>query len=265
MRFRCVRLRWHLAAASVLATLVVLAVPAASITYGQVDSGHPQVGAILVQFQGNWFEFCSGTLVSSHVFLTAGHCTDALTAFAFPLADIKVSFSKELFARKAVRLDVAAYVTHPDYNWGPTSNPHDLGVIILAKAVDRIRFGTLPRANYLDDLNAAGVLKTATFTNVGYGTDENIQGTNVRMFSTSSFKNLHDAWLYMSQNPHQGNGGTCFGDSGGPTYFTNAGGAEIQVAVTSWGDAVCKSTNNNYRVDLPSSLAFIRDMIATYG
>jgi len=37
---------------------------------------------------------------------------------------------------------------------------------------------------------------------------------------------------------------------------------EYIVAVTSWGDSVCKSTNNNYRVDLESSRSFIDDMIA---
>jgi V8-like Glu-specific endopeptidase len=258
------RVGWSLAPVAIVVVIVALAVPVASITYGELDTTHPQVGAILVQSRGSWFEFCSGTLVSSRVFLTAGHCTDALAAFGFSLSNIKVSFSRDLFAKKAVWLDISAFVTHPDYNWGPTSNPHDLGVLILAKGLTNIPFGALPTENYLNGLDAAGLLADATFTNVGYGTNENIQDTNVRMFSISSFRNLHDAWLYMSQNPHQGNGGTCFGDSGGPTYYTTASGEEVQVAVTSWGDAVCKSTNNNYRVDLPSSLAFIHDMISTY-
>src|SRR3989454_1834851 len=43
--------------------------------------------------------------------------------------------------------------------------------------------------------------------------------TGDRQISTSSFRNLHDAWLYMSQNNHHGDGGTCFGDSGGPTFL----------------------------------------------
>src|SRR2546426_4119325 len=87
--------------------------------------------------------------------------------------------------------------------------------------------------------------------------------TGDRQISTSSFRNLHDAWLYMSQNIHHGDGGTCFGDSGGPTFFVDPSShVEYIVAVTSWGDSVCKSTNNNYRVDLESSRAFIDDMIA---
>src|SRR2546425_1058218 len=72
------------------------------------------------------------------------------------------------------------------------------------------------------------------------------------------------ASLYMSQNIQHGDGGTCFGDSGGPTFFVDPSShAEYIVAVTSWGDSVCKSTNNNYRVDLASSRSFIDDMIAS--
>src|SRR5213592_2293778 len=92
---------WHLAIAFAVIGLMILAIPAASITYGQPDAGHPQVGAILVLYQGNWYEFCSGTLVASRVFLTAGHCTDALAAFGFGPSDIRLSFSQDLFGRKA--------------------------------------------------------------------------------------------------------------------------------------------------------------------
>src|SRR5438093_11835167 len=68
----------------------------------------------------------------------------------------------------------------------------------------------------------------------------------------------------MSQNIHHGDGGTCFGDSGGPTFFVDPSShVEYIVAVTSWGDTVCKSTNNNYRVDLERSRSFIDDMIAS--
>src|SRR5213594_2816791 len=225
--------------------LMALASPASAITWGDIDTTHPNVGAILiVHLDGSVGEFCSGTLVSARVFLTAGHCTDALTAAAFPATWLRISFAPNVYAEGAVRLAVSGYHNHPDYNWGPTSNPHDLGVVILEDAV-------------------AGDLKSATFINVGYGLNQDFVLTGDRQISTSSFRNLHDAWLYMSQNIHHGDGGTCFGDSGGPTFFVDPSShVEYIVAVTSWGDSVCKSTNNNYRVDLESSRSFIDDMIA---
>src|SRR2546428_500365 len=195
--------------------LMVLGSPASAITWGTIDTTHPNVGAILiVRADGSVGEFCSGTLVSARVFLTAGHCTDALTAFAIPATRLRIGFGPNLFAEGAVRLAVSGYQSHPDYNWGPTSNPHDLGVIVLQDAVEGVTLGTPAPTGYLDDLAASGELKSATFINVGYGDNQDFVVTGDRQISTSSFRNLHDAWLYMSQNIQHGDGGTCFVDSG---------------------------------------------------
>jgi hypothetical protein len=244
--------------------LVALAARSDGITWGTIDTTHPNVGGILiVRANGMLGEFCSGTLVSARVFLTAGHCTDALASRAIPASRLRVSFSPNLFAAGAVYLDVSGYHTDPDYRWGPTSDPHDLGVIVLATAVTGVAFGVPAPANYLDGLADAGLLQAARFINVGYGDNQNFTVTGDRQISYSGFRNLHDAWLYMSQNIHLGNGGTCYGDSGGPTFFIDpTSHTEYIVATTSWGDSPCKSTNNNYRVDIPSSLDFIHTMIA---
>src|SRR5438445_3818259 len=153
--------------------LMALGSPASAITWGTIDTTHPNVGAILVvRPDGSVGGFCSGTLVSARVFLTAGHCTDALTAFGIPASRLRISFAPNLFGAGAERLAVSGYQSHPDYNWGPTSNPHDLGVIILREAVEGVSFGIPAPAGYLDDLAAAGALKSATFINVGYGDNQ---------------------------------------------------------------------------------------------
>src|SRR5881296_4389108 len=122
--------------------LLLLGSPASAITWGDIDTTHPNVGAILiVHLDGSVGEFCSGMLVSARVFLTAGHCTDALTAAAFPASRLRISFAPNVFAEGAVRLAVSGYHSHPEYNWGPTSNPHDLGVIILENTVEGGTFG----------------------------------------------------------------------------------------------------------------------------
>lgn len=186
-----------------------------------------------------------------------------MAARAIPSSRIRISFAPNLFAAGAQPLSVSGYQSHPDYHWGPTSNPHDLGVVILAQPISGLAFGIPAPENYLDGLDAAGVLPDATFINVGYGENQNFVVTGDRQVSYSSFRNLHDAWLYMSQNIHHGDGGTCYGDSGGPTFYVDASAkTEYIVAVTSWGDTPCKSTNNNYRVDLGTSLSFVTAMIA---
>lgn len=245
-----------------LVAIFTLAPQAAAITFGEIDTEHTNVGSIVVfsLTRGAWFQFCSGSLISSRIFLTAGHCTAALASRGIPPERIRVTFALDIFAKGAKWLEVSGYASHPELNFN-AHDWHDLGVVILEKAVQNLQPVALPPEGYLDGLDAAGQLKRAKFAVVGYGTDENIEPTGVRMIALSEFLNLQPAWLYMSQNPNTGDSGTCFGDSGGPT-FHDSGGGEILVAVTSWGDAVCIATGVNYRVDTASSLGFLTSVIA---
>jgi len=260
------RFAWR-AVAVVSVVAAILAVnPATSITYGSIDTEHTNVGSILVFSlrRQTWFQFCSGSLVSERVFLTAGHCTDALASAGVSMSRIRISFALNLWTRDAKWLEVSAYASHPDYNWGPTSDPHDVGVVILAKAVKNLEPSRLAPLRFLDRLAEAGLLADSTFINVGYGIDQNFQNDGYRKISYSAFRSLHDAWLYMPQNIHTGSGGTCSGDSGGPTFY-DTGAGEVIVAITSWGDAQCVATNINYRMDIASSQAFIEAAIAQFA
>jgi hypothetical protein len=63
--------------AGLLLILAVGVLPAAAITFGQPDGNqHPNVGAMIVQEpDGEYYLYCSGTLIAPDVFLTASHCT----------------------------------------------------------------------------------------------------------------------------------------------------------------------------------------------
>lgn len=46
-----------------------------AITFGQPDDGrHPFVGSLVAEFGGATFQWCSGTLVSPTIVVTAAHC-----------------------------------------------------------------------------------------------------------------------------------------------------------------------------------------------
>jgi len=64
-------------------------------------------------------------------------------------------------------------------------------------------------------------------------------------------------------NPSLGDGGTCYGDSGGPN-FLGAGTTEsdIVAAITITGDFMCRATNVDYRLDTPSARAFLQQFVA---
>jgi hypothetical protein len=63
-------------------------------------------------------------------------------------------------------------------------------------------------------------------------------------------------YLRLSQNSARGNGGTCYGDSGGPN-FLGAGSTETDfiAGITITGDSLCKSTHVIYRFDTESARA----------
>jgi hypothetical protein len=89
-------------------------------------------------------------------------------------------------------------------------------------------------------------------TAVGYGGQEPVNQPggpviaylDTREYAVSTLNAINPAWLRLSQNPAHGDGGACYGDSGGPN-FLGAGASETNIvaATTITGDALCKSTN----------------------
>jgi len=170
-------------------------------------------------------------------------------------------------------LAVAHVVSNPNFNQSQ-SDSGDIGVLILERDVRGVTPATLPSCGLLDQLVAQNGLKNATFTNVGYGLQNRVVGGGVpffqdlnpipRMFSFSSFNSLNGGYLRLSQNNSTGNGGTCFGDSGGPNFLT-LNGQQLIVSITITGDTVCRSTNVDYRLDTVSAQGFLAFVNAAFG
>ena len=70
---------------------------------------------------------------------------------------------------------------------------------------------------------------------------------------------INPAWLRISMNPATGNGGTCYGDSGGPNFLGNT---DVIAATTITGDAVCRAPNVTYRLDTTSARSFLGQFVA---
>jgi hypothetical protein len=73
-------LHWHrriITVITVFILLLVFTLPASAISYGEPDgNAHPFVGSMVIRIPGQGvFEFSSGTLIATNVFLTASHCT----------------------------------------------------------------------------------------------------------------------------------------------------------------------------------------------
>jgi|SRR5215203_1846325 len=75
---RTVLLLATMALAIALSCGVAQAIKEPYIINGEPDRGsnaHPYAGALVTKVEGQLQYFCSGTLISPKVFLTAGHCT----------------------------------------------------------------------------------------------------------------------------------------------------------------------------------------------
>ena len=259
----------HRRIAALLATMalaMLLATGMASaITYGQPDgNSHPNVGALVVANEEGEFLFCSGTLIAPDVFLTAAHCTAAIEQF--DLEFLGVTFDSVFDPDTSVVYPGTPY-THPEFP-GPSSDAKDIAVVVLDEEITDIQPALLPSAGLLDQLDNDGALRGQSFTAVGYGATERTHepgsGAPVfgeggtRMYSVSTFSALNKGYLRLSQNPSTGDGGTCYGDSGGPNFL---GDSQVIASITITGDIPCRSRNVTYRLDTLSARAFLGEFV----
>src|SRR3954462_5538791 len=90
-------MRKLIAAACVVASVAVAGTALAITNGGPDGNGHPNVGAVLAPHaysDGTWTT-CSGTLISSTVFLTAAHCDQGIATVNVTFAsDYKSGVSK---------------------------------------------------------------------------------------------------------------------------------------------------------------------------
>ncbi len=237
---------------SLTAALVLFALPVFAITYGTEDGNlHPEVGALVGQFSSGTYPYCSGTLIAPNVFLTAAHC-DLGTTRVFVTFDGTFSSKSKLLS--------GTYYADPLYNQAQ-DDPHDIAVVVLDSAVKGLTPARLPAAGSLGLLSV-----NAPFTSVGYGGQEPVNQPggpviaylDTREYVTGSLNSINPAWLRLSQNIHTGDGGTCYGDSGGPNFLgASRTETNIVAGTTITGDSLCKATNVIYRLDTDSARAFL--------
>ena len=273
MTSRLLRLIGVLAVAAGL--VVSSVVPAAAITGGQADgNGHPNVADILFYAPDGRFR-CSATLVSPTVILTAAHCTvdtvgKTLVDFrsvvaleppsGYPDAASAAAGYTQSEIESAGFLSGTAHA-HPNYsNFTDLANWNDVGVVVLDHPVTGITPATIAPRDYLNAY-AQPVLNSTLFTTVGYGTEVRKPDSGpqkptpesypfIRRYAVEPGQKLSAQILQTNGNPNdtRGTGGSCFGDSGGPTFLNG-----YLVTVTSYGYTNnCRYLDGLQRVDIAS-------------
>jgi hypothetical protein len=252
---------------AVMAMTLIAVAPVAAVTDGELDgNGHPYVGLMVAQTaSGSPLWRCSGTLISSTIFLTAGHCTES------PAEHVEIWFDADVQSG----IPANGYPNSGDVGGTPYTHPQydpnafflfDLGVVVLDEPVVMSQYGALPSLNQLDSLKPR---RSTTFTSVGYGLQKAFPDAaswkevaqRVRMVAHPHLIQINtgftgDGSLVLSNNARTG--GTCFGDSGGPNFL---GDTNVVAGVTSFGlNPTCGGTGGVYRVDRADDL----DWLATF-
>jgi secreted trypsin-like serine protease len=248
------------------ATAAVVVVTANAITFGEPDgTRHPNVGALVADWNADSpgpDEFCTGTLVSQWLFLTAAHCLYGWpegTQFSVTFSPV---YDEDADAPSGL-VPVSSFTIHEGFAQpGGGADAHDIAIVTLASAQSAAP-AQLPALELLDTFSQSQ-LRQLLFTTVGYGVVRNTKeggphgfvDETTRLVVQQALLSLRPTWLTLNMNPSTGNGGTCYGDSGGP-HFLGGMTSNLVVSLTVTGDAMCRATDTTYRLDTPSAQEFL--------
>ena len=276
--------------AAAVASMLVAAAPTGAVTGNfQEDHIHTYVGLVVFyDEEGEFSHRCSGTLISPSLFLTAAHCTEGAYS-------ARIYFHQAAGANYDPATQLDPTTGYPEYcipndplcvtasdpdqllmygtPFGSFPETADVGLVILDEPVTYLGFADLAAANSLDVLATQRGQQDVTFTVSGYGLSRinpvQFESYRSRLMATSTLVNLRSALtggfnLQTSAAPAgEGRGGTCFGDSGGPVFYSTT---ETIVAVTSFGlNANCRGVDFAYRTDQAAVLAWIQGVAASLG
>jgi len=287
------------------------ALPANAIIAGVPDNAaHPYVGELILYMPdasdprfpdpGGWFT-CSGTLMSSTVVLTAGHCTHGVgkngASTTLPTGngsggnDVWVNFGEEPdfsilppssgFATNAARYAAwsaalngssawhrATAFPHPQFD-NNAFFTHDAGVLKLSAPVQMSTYGALPTLGLLNTLIKHK--NTQHYTPVGYGLEKSgpkiALGGDTRRRADEMLVNLNGVFGTGKGTSAKFSANNGTGHTGGTCFGDSGGpvfeaGTNVVVAVTSFGiSSTCKGSAGAYRMDQQDDL----DFLASFG
>lgn len=218
----------------------------------------PAVVALTMQGQG---AFCTGTLITPTIVLTAAHCLQELSGY---LDYTRVFFGADAEGSGVTR-NVRRIAQHPTYSDRALTG--DIGLVELTTAApaEVTPIPYLPASKGLSSADHGGSIRFVGFgyTETGaYGQRRQVNGQIGKVCTSGQCTYMGDYLNAGTFAYAQSNGGPCSGDSGGPAFISRDGQPYV-VGVTSYGDQECAIMGVSTSVDYYE--AFILDFMAGGG
>ena len=201
----------------------------------ELSTNDPAVVALMAN--GN--VFCTGTLISPRVVLTAGHCVDGLGANGSV-------FFGDFVGGTGLTVTIAFSQNHPLWN-GDLANGHDVGLVLLANPQDPALPVKLSRV----DLST---IIGQEYRVVGFGIHDRVTqeldgNKRTAVMEIATIASLNDDYVELTDIDPTMDPDTaiCQGDSGGPGFIT-VGGEELLAGTHSYSIQGCFNPSGDSRV-----------------
>ncbi|RME23555.1 MAG: hypothetical protein D6806_11075, partial [Deltaproteobacteria bacterium] len=209
------------------------------IVGGSADTNPAHMATVAITNQPGSY-FCSGTLITDSVVLTAAHCLEDYWGNPVDPTTLQVFFGNNAYSTGQYR-QVSEGIQHPQ--WNRNTLQRDIALLRLASTAPA-NVTPIPYLPSNLGLTQADVGATVEFS--GFGMTEN--GTDGQKLHV---QNAIDVVCDDPAGCNGGNvvqyamgydetpGGPCSGDSGGPAYLLR-NGTEYVAGITSYGDQNCQ-------------------------
>jgi Trypsin len=291
--------------AGVVASLALLATPAGAVTGNFVeDHEHPWIGLVAFYDVDSttgaetFLWRCSASALTDRVILTAGHCTEQDVPAGADSPDLaRIWFHQNVggafnpptvpedpntgYPNRCLPGDPLCVESTLLFDFGFDDfagfpNNRDAGLIILPASdpIVLLEYGQLAEPGFLDSLATQRGRQEVTFTVTGYGVSltnpTRTLSFRERLMAETRLVNLNSALnggfnLQLSSAPAKGQGGTCFGDSGGPVLYGGFTSNTI-VAVNSFVlNGNCRGVGFGFRTDTQAVVDWILATVTQYA
>ncbi len=229
---------------------------------GVPDTNPAHQAVVALTWGSGSSNFCSGTLITPTVVLTAAHCVDNISPTL-----LEVFFGNNV-DQPGERRDAVEVTYHPLLDTENLAHGYDLGLVRLASPApaDATPIAHLPAGLGLTQTDESTALEF-----VGFGRTEN-DTSGIKLTAMAVLAKVCDgpdpclwsgaAVAHGAFGYPMADGGPCKGDSGGPAFLWR-NGREYVAGVTSYGDEFCEYYGVSTRPD--SYAAWIDAFIADVG